>query len=164
MKGTDMDFRNEILQALQRAIIHHLRLWGGEVFLSNRPYDVGGSLWGRRLIEELLDSELIRLEELRNAVSEGIVLYGVQLYDQVRDGRVMPDHVVSPEALAYALRSGRIPPKDARRIKFDHGESLESFMKRSEGLLQKVMEELQQEPKAAQAVWPEHMGDTEPHN
>jgi hypothetical protein len=141
-----------------------LKLLEGEVFLSERFIDTGGNLWARRLVWQLLDGELVKPEELQSAVSEGIVLYGLQLYDEVRDGRVMPDHVASPEALAYALCSGRIPLKEAQRIKFDHGETLDSFMRRAEDLLQRVMTALQREPTHL-AVSPSGFGHVaEPHN
>lgn len=142
-----MNFRKEILQALQSAITHHLKLFGeGDIYLSNRFLDTGENLWARRLVWQLLESEFVMPDELRDAVSEGIVLYGLQLYDQVLDGRLMPDHVASPEALAYALCSGRIPLKEVNGIKFDHDETLDSFMRRAGGLLDKVMAVLQQEP------------------
>lgn len=53
-----------------------------------------------------------------------------------------PDHVMSPEALAYFLQNEGIPKYKAEAIKFDHGDTPESFKKLADGLVSNVIGQL----------------------
>lgn len=54
-----------------------------------------------------------------------------------------PDHVASPEALAFVLQSGAITSDQAKYIRFDHGETLEQFKTRADGLIDDILRQLE---------------------
>lgn len=138
-----MDFRQTILSAIQRAVIDNLKLNEATAYFSGiQPGSRRSeSAWSERFLEALFEADLLKPAEVREAVAEGIVLYGLKMYDQVQRG-TWPDHVASPPALAYAIKSYRIPPERARSIRFDHDETLERFLRRADQLVERVLSQL----------------------
>lgn len=138
-----MDFRQTILSAIQQAVINHLKLNEVTAYFAGYPSTDHrtDAAWPERFLEALFDADLLKPAEVREAVAEGIVLYGLKMYDQVQAG-VWPDHVASPPALAYAIKSCRIPPERAKNIRFDNDETLEQFLQRADRLVERVLSQL----------------------
>ncbi len=57
------------------------------------------------------------------------------------------DHVPSPEALAYALQHQQVPEGDIRSIRFDHGDTKDTFMVgRVDDLPERIFQKLLADP------------------
>jgi hypothetical protein len=73
---------------------------------------------------------IIRNEDIQGALHEVITNSGKEWYKLHLSNpqRYQPDHIDS-EALAYIIDTGGITQENARKIKFCHGETPESFVK-----------------------------------
>lgn len=93
---------------------------------------------------------------LKFCLEEEIIQHGTVLYlVEVRLSKIAKrqadmsargtwaDHVSSPHALAYAIQHGEFSPKELRKIRFDHGDTAETFMKgKVDDLVDKIMKDL----------------------
>jgi hypothetical protein len=89
-----------------------------------------------QLILFLLENNWVQEEELRQALHKGIIACGLHSFEESK--RKFPDDTRSPAALGYALLHGAIAEKQARKIRFNHGETVEEYKKDAEGLLEYV--------------------------
>lgn len=90
-----------------------------------------------------LDNEIVSKGELEGAVDVRIRQLGRESYEGHVNARMPPDHTVSPQALAFAIRNGALSEGETSRIKFDHGETQYTFFKGVEDtLVKKVAEQL----------------------
>jgi hypothetical protein len=89
-----------------------------------------------QLILFLLENNWVREEELRQALHKGIIACGLNSFEESK--RKFPDHTRSPAALGYALLHGTIAEKQARKIRFDHGETVEKYKENAGNLLEIV--------------------------
>lgn len=82
-------------------------------------------------------------DEVENLIHERLIESGVLSYHQI-SSFTPPDHVMSPPALAYLLSQseGYFPKFRAEAIKFDHGDTLETFKKQADGLFANVTKQL----------------------
>lgn len=94
------------------------------------------------LIKRMLDHGDFSLDELRAAVHDGLLRCGHEMYWQHIKLRIFPDHLDSPQALGYAIQHGRITESEAKRIRFDHRETLEEYRAYADGLLECVIEQI----------------------
>ena len=94
-----------------------------------------------------LDYELAYEKELKEAVSRRLNQLGRQCFEQLRHER-WPDHVTSPEALAYAMKYNELTPDEVASITFDHGDDQFSFVEKMqpEELVEAVWQQLMSGP------------------
>lgn len=86
--------------------------------------------WGNtsaRVLKLLIAEEIITEEELLSALDALLKITGRRSYDQHKRGEY-PDHTISPQALAYALQNGQFTEKEKYGIKFDHGDTIQTFI------------------------------------
>ncbi len=141
-----MSFRTELHAGISKAIAKHLQLLETSVMLGPLMSDAQNDAWCRTFLRALFESRVFTPEDFREAVTQAVGTYGLAMYQQVLRGEY-PDHVTSPQALAYVLRIGVLSPGVASGIRFDHGETLEQFKARSEGLIEKIMKQLTDGPR-----------------
>lgn len=73
-------------------------------------------------------------EKVKDLIHCRIMESGRSSYFQI-NSYTPPDHVMSPYSLAYFLLNGGISKEKAEAIKFDHGDTLESFKATANGFL-----------------------------
>ena len=161
------DFLAMMNKGILEAVERHLKVMGDRIFFANflalpnnQPY------WA--LLSAILKLGHLPFDDLKPAVHKGICRHGKEMWEALRVYKY-PDHVPSPEALSYALRCGVISDRNARRIEFDNGESLEEFKARSGKLLHEVLERLIAGPPPEKKVSNAERNNssaccTEPHN
>ncbi|OHA80874.1 MAG: hypothetical protein A2675_02150 [Candidatus Yonathbacteria bacterium RIFCSPHIGHO2_01_FULL_51_10] len=92
----------------------------------------------RRLLVLLLEEGTISRDILLKAADQKLRKVGRTAYVQHITSMVQstytiwPDHTLSAEAFAYALAHGEFTKNEERRIRFDHGDTIESFIASSE--------------------------------
>ena len=98
-----------------------------------------------------LNQKLLSLQDLQDAVERRISGLGYEMYKQatpsssIRRSREpqYADHVTSPEALAFAILHNRFTASQLGAIRFDHGDTPETFMQgRITTLVEDVMMQL----------------------
>ncbi len=137
-----MSFQTTVRGSIAQAITDHLRLSENLVRFYPLPGDTGEALWWRQFLKALFESDVFKPEHFRTAVIAGVTTCGLEMYDQVMRGSIYPDHVASPEALAYVLKSGAVTSDQATRIRFDHGETLAQFEARADRLIDNILFQL----------------------
>ena len=125
----DESFRSAVLRDLSE----HLNIFETRILLHPNQFV---------LIKRMLDHGDLSLDELRAAVHDGLLRCGHEMYWQHIKLRIFPDHLDSPQALGYAIQHGRITESEARRIRFDHHETLEEYRAYADGLLECVLEQI----------------------
>ena len=95
------------------------------------------------LLNLALDEKIIREKKVLEVIHERLLTLGAQAYDQHAKTGTEPDHVTSPHALAYAIRHQVLTPNQLASIRFDHSETIVTFMEGqvktlSEDVLQKL--------------------------
>lgn len=88
--------------------------------------------WGsleHRLLMFCLQSEITDKTHLMVIMRLRLQELGRESFDQhiITDER--PDHVVSPHALAFAMRTGALAESEINQIEFDHGDTKDTFMR-----------------------------------
>ena len=81
-----------------------------------------------RILDCLLREKVVSKEEIAVALDKRIRCSGRASFSEHRNG-TPPDHTRSPEAFAYALSRGEFTTGEEGRIRFDHGENKEAFIK-----------------------------------
>lgn len=120
----------------------------------------------RNFVKYLLSSGILKDTEIDSliegtVISEAVKGYNKLLHNQSRGLTCYPDHDIMPEYLAYAIKNNKLPANlDMNQIKFDHGETPDSFAKQycPDNLIVKLRENLLN-PKPLPA-WD---GDYDPH-
>ncbi len=148
--------RAEILMSLA-----DFRLVGGKIWRNHR--------WTKTEVEFLnfcLNQKYLSLQEFFEAVEKRIIVLGYEMYKQATPSSSTmrsrepeyADHVTSPEALAFAILHKRFTTAQLGAIRFDHGDTAETFMQgRIITLVEDVMKQLM-EHAAGQELVPD---DTE---
>lgn len=136
-----MSFQTVLRGNIAKAITDHLRLSDDQVRFYPLPGDVGEALWWRQFLKALFENDVFKPEHFRTAVMAGVTICGLEMYDRVLRGEY-PDHVGSPEALAYVLKSGAVTVDQATEIRFDHGETLAQFEARADRLIDDILRQL----------------------
>lgn len=105
-----------------------------------------------KLIRWLLENNFLTAADIAQAVHEGICAIGRRDYAwHMRNQRQnYPDHGDSPRGLGYAIKHGAISEEEARLIIFDHGETLETFTRESDGYLEEVIRDLAKQTEVPQ--------------
>lgn len=80
-------------------------------------------------------------ERVSKKIHYKLVKCGHDSYLEITPSK-FPDHVTSPPALAYLLNQEDFPKAKAKAIKFDHGDTLETFKKQADGLFAIVIKQL----------------------
>lgn len=153
-------FTQEVKQALLAALSNNLMLLGPEPCLAQMFFfmDREGGRQARSCIALMYSIGMISRAELSQAVKSAILHHGSHVYyQQVKKANLRPGHVTSPEALASALAR---PPLNrlARRVKFDHDETLEQFLRRADGLVEQVVKKLTALPNSLRAELEQAVG------
>jgi hypothetical protein len=104
-------------------------------FYEDKVLDYAWSELHRDFLKFCLVCGVISERRLRNMVQQRLVDYGRICYEQhIKSFRLFcrtrryPDHVDSPHALAFAIRAGEFLPHELKKIRFDHGENIATFM------------------------------------
>lgn len=104
----------------------------------------------KRILISLLRENVISRKDVEDAVHKALVAAGKRALLQCARGD-WPDHVISPQALAYVIELKLLSPKEIVSIKFDHNETAESFPAlynpRGAGLCADIAEQLLSERK-----------------
>lgn len=102
--------------------------------------------WEKRrtkVLNFLINEDIITHAQLLEAIDVLLKRVGRSCYEEHRNGGQYPDHTSSPQAFAYALKHGELSFKEARIIKFDHGETQQSFVESYLGAIEySVMRQL----------------------
>lgn len=99
------------------------------------------------LLKVLLDGGFLSEKDCREAVHKGLVQCGVQMFVYLqRCSWAYPDHVLSPQALGYAILHEGVTAEQVATIRFDHGETSEQYCENARTLLDTVMEQLRAGP------------------
>lgn len=96
------------------------------------------------LVKWIIDNEYVSKETLEHDVHESICNIGrnMLVWHLTSPLQNYPDHALAPEALGYAMKHGAISSEEIAQIRFDHGETADTYLQYSEGLLEKVMRQL----------------------
>jgi hypothetical protein len=127
-----MDFLSRVPEALLFSVELTLHLHAHQVKLTQKEAE---------MVAFLVKQGFISRERLSQSIHKGLCRFGKEMHEEYLRG-VYPDHVRSPEAYAYAIREGWVQPAGVKHIRFDHGETLEQFMARADGLLDRVTTQL----------------------
>jgi hypothetical protein len=109
--------------------------------------DVSPMWWTRQdaeLLAFLLSGGYIDREELEAAISKGISSYGWDLYVQCGAQEVFPDDpcILSEHAIAFAITTGAVSKQETESLRFDHDETMAEFLRKADGLLERVTSQL----------------------
>lgn len=130
-------FDKELRQCVELAIINELEISDSGVD------EFGWTNKHSRLLAALVKETVVSREDISKWVHVRLLKIGRTCYEQHKQRRQYPDHTLSPSALAYALKHGEITHSEATSIKFDHGETVETFIEIYErGIAEKVLEQL----------------------
>jgi|GEM_PF-2999517 len=92
-------------------------------------------------IRTLYAQGLVSENAIKAALHEVLCREGLRSYHQI-SASTYPDHTSFPYAIGYAIDHGKIPPKEAKRIRFDHGETLSEYIDESRNLLPTLYKKL----------------------
>lgn len=106
------------------------------------------------LLKWIIENNYILEHDLKHAVHEGICKNARNAYELYRnDTRLRPDDsLCCPPAFAYGIVHRAISATEVSHIKFDHGETLQEFCGRADGLLESVMDQLRSAPMLPKVV------------
>ena len=93
-----------------------------------------------RLVKLAIADNWVSSEQIENFLRSALLINGHLNYRQLPSE--YPDHVSSPQSLAYALRHDLLLSTKLHGIRFDHHESPEDFLKRGDNLFATVKAEL----------------------
>ncbi len=128
--------RNEIVCAIIDSV--YFELYGDDTVIVGSHEDAA---WLASVISLFKPREIA---ELRRAVHETICSTGREAYEWHMKNPSLnyPDHSISPPALGYAIKHGKLTPEEVAAIRFDHGETAEEYVVMADRLLDKVMAQL----------------------
>jgi len=79
--------------------------------------------------QKIIDDQIIKF-----ALEEAVINYGFRYYNLITNKKSLvqeyPDHLPIPEILSYSLNKNLFSKKHIAKIKFDHGDNLETFIKK----------------------------------
>jgi hypothetical protein len=89
------------------------------------------------LLKWLIQNERLGKNELEEAIHKGLCVTGRTAYLWTRRDPLLnrPDHSLAPDAIGWALMHKAITYEEALIMKFDHGETIESYIKSAYDLL-----------------------------
>ena len=96
---------------------------------------VGWSKEQARFLNFCLDNEVMSIKELEEAVAVRIRKLGRESYLGHINSGTWPDHTMSPQALAFAIRTGELTDGETDKITFDQGDTRYNFFKGIEDTL-----------------------------
>lgn len=79
--------------------------------------------------EGFIQEDDLKFEADRKLREIGRACYAEHVASSSGSYRIWPDHTFSPEAFAYALAKGEFTRSEKWQIRFDHGDTEESFIK-----------------------------------
>jgi hypothetical protein len=134
--------QQEILRKALETLIAKLDIGGvGAVYIQN---------WDGVEYEFLalcLKYKVATIKEVRDLLHLQLLAIGRENYGWVTQKNPLythyPDHCASPAALGYAIQYNEFTESELKKITFDHGESISTFMRHeAEGLLDRVVRRL----------------------
>ncbi|MFH1589747.1 MAG: hypothetical protein ABIB43_04235 [archaeon] len=96
----------------------------------------------------LYDNKIIDDSSIEVALEDAVIRQARTDYQtMIAEGRgytIFADHCGRPDCLVYALEKGEFKPKEIKKIPFDHGDTVETFLQKysSSDLLAQVRKEL----------------------
>ncbi len=84
----------------------------------------------------------VTMEQLRKAVHQKLIDLGREQRDYLVRTGTYADHCLSPEALGYAMTHADDKAERWNGIRYDYGDSPDTFRKKGRGLLDSVVEQL----------------------
>lgn len=129
--------KHEVVDVVLEAIRTDMSLYGNGLVTIGDEEDA-------RLVKTLIEIGYLPQRELALAVHKGICNVGREMFEWHRVSPLQnhPDHALSTEALGYAMKHGALSSEEMASIRFDHGETPEKYIKSSEGLFEKVMQQI----------------------
>jgi len=100
-----------------------------------------------KILNCFLEEGVLSHEDIEKVLHEGLLQAGRQCFIQHLKAGIYPDHVISPQSLAYALDHNEFATEEEKQIQFD-GETKEEFIQRyGKDILKKIIQFLQTEQK-----------------
>jgi hypothetical protein len=98
----------------------------------------------RKLVIFCLEQGWITKKSIINIAAYLIHDAGVESFNQTQkiSPKISPDHTSSHASLAWCIRNGHLDEAYIAKIPFDHGDTPETFIRFSEGLLKKVTRQI----------------------
>ena len=97
-----------------------------------------------RILAVLLEEEVLQKQDVVDHIHPRLIELGRRCFEQYQRGEY-PDHTISPEAFAYALHHREFSHKEERGIRFDHGETVASFINeynKNDALPERIFQQL----------------------
>ncbi len=102
----------------------------------------------RKILNCFIEENILEHEDIEEIFHKRLLQAGRQCFMQHLKAGIPPDHVGSPNALAYALDNDEFTSKEEEQIQFDHGETKEEFIQLyGKNTLEKILQFLQTEQK-----------------
>jgi len=79
-----------------------------------------------------IEYDWITGEKIREWIADRLLTLGRECYEEHITLGTYPDHTRSPQALAFAIAKSAFSEKEIEQIKFDHGDTAQSFYLGSE--------------------------------
>lgn len=91
----------------------------------------------KKLLKFLIKEKYISRDILMSAVHVGLCTAGRRAYEWCMKNPALnhPDHSTSPKALGYAMMHRVFSQEEISKLQFDHGETVEEYIRSAEGLL-----------------------------
>jgi hypothetical protein len=136
---TFKDFKKDVTFAFLDILYANMSLHGEGIA-------VIGSREDAQLVKWLIENRYFPEGMLEAAIHDCICKIGREMFEWHRKNPLdnYPDHALSPEALGYAIKHGAVSSKEAASIRFDHGETVAQYIASSDGLFEKVMQQLRE--------------------
>jgi hypothetical protein len=115
----EMPMRKLLLDSLERVRIEHINL-------PHCPFN-----WSERLREVLslaIKIGVLSEGEVREILGKKLKRAGRACFEDHLERGTYPDHTSWPGAFAYALRESEFSPEEMEKIRFDHGDTVETFI------------------------------------
>jgi hypothetical protein len=104
------------------------------------------------LLKYLVDNGFVARTTLEDFVHTVVMEAGREMYEIHTRRNVPPDHLASPDVFGYAIAHGAFTERELKKIRFDHGETLDEYRAKAEGLLVRLVDQLLSPPERAAFV------------
>ncbi len=82
----------------------------------------------RKILNCFIEENILNRKDIEKILHERLLQAGRQCFMQHLKEGIFPDHVSSPDALAYALGHNEFTAEEEKQIQFDHGETKKDFI------------------------------------
>lgn len=114
--------------ALKRALMNKLDALVLHSTIINPRLLLGWDDSCARILKVFLEEGMVQEGEVLERIGKQLQELGRSCFVQHQRYGTYPDHTISPEAFAYALGHGEFTEEEKATIRFDHGETVPSFI------------------------------------